>query len=184
MVNQLSKHVSMSDQKEIPTLGFGTAELKGQDAENGVSYAIKQGYRLIDTSPNYGNEDEVGKGISATINDQITREDLFISTKIEKEDMSFDGVKKSVEESLNRLKLDYIDLLLIHSPADKDDVNIDTWKGMEAVCNTGKVKSIGVSNFTRKELEPLLNSASIKPTINQVELAPGNVDWDTKEVCV
>lgn len=182
MVNHLSKHIPMNDHKKIPLLGFGTAELKGSNAEKRVAYAIKQGYRLIDTSPSYGNEKEVGKGIHSAINDQVTREDLFVSTKIEQEDMSFAGVKKSVEESLNRLKLDYIDLLLIHSPADSDDVNIDTWKGMEAVCNTGKVKSIGVSNFTRKELEPLLNSATIKPTINQVKLAPGDVDWDTKEI--
>ncbi|WP_179128513.1 aldo/keto reductase [Marinilactibacillus piezotolerans] len=183
MVNNLAKHLSLNDNTMIPSLGFGTAELKGGKAADSVSFAIKHGYRLIDTSPNYGNEEEVGKGIQSALGNDAAREDLFISTKVEEDDMSFEGVQKSVEESLGRLKLDYIDLLLIHSPSDNDEVNIETWKGFEAVLKSGKVKSIGISNFTRKELKPLLDNATVTPSINQVELAPGNVDWDTKEFC-
>lgn len=85
-------NITLNDGNEIPLMGFGTAELKGQEAEKSVADAIELGYRFIDTSPNYGNEVEVGNGIHASLNDTIKREDLFILTKVETEDMSFDGV--------------------------------------------------------------------------------------------
>ena len=179
----LSDTLSLNDGQQIPVMGFGTAELEGEEAEKSVADAIELSYRLIDTSPNYGNEVEVGNGIQTALDGKVKREDLFISTKVESENMSTEGVKKSVDESLDRLKLDYIDLLLIHSPADDDAINVDTWNGMKAVSDSGKVKSIGVSNFTQADLEPVLSKGNTKPSINQVELAPANVDWDTKTFC-
>ena len=183
MSKSFTDSLELNDGNKIPLMGFGTAGLKGQEAEQSVTDALELGYRFVDTSPNYGNEVEVGKGIHTALNDTIQREDLFVLTKVETEDMSFDGVKKSLEESLERLQLDYLDLLIIHGPADDDAVNIDTWKGLEAVLDSGKVKSIGVSNFTSDQLKPLLDSANIKPVINQVKFAPGDVDWQTKKYC-
>ncbi|SFC12170.1 Aldo/keto reductase [Alkalibacterium subtropicum] len=173
----------LNDDKTIPVMGFGTAGLKGQKAERSVAYALELGYRLVDTSPNYGNEADVGKGIQTALKRSIRREDLFVLTKVEREDMSADGVRTSLEESLARLNLDYLDLLIIHAPDDEDPVNIDTWKGLEAVLETGKVRSIGVSNFTPDNLGPLLENAAVKPVINQVKFAPGTVDWETKAYC-
>lgn len=183
MSKSFNDSLKMNDGHTIPMIGFGTAGLKGEEAERSVAYALELGYRFVDTSPNYGNEVDVGKGIKAALNDSITREDLFVLTKVEREDMSTDGVKASLDESLERLQLDYLDLLIIHAPDDEDSVNIDTWKGLEAVLESGKVKSIGVSNFTPENLDPLLANATVKPVINQVRFAPGNVDWETKEHC-
>jgi len=174
---------TMNDGRHIPVFGFGTAELEGEEATQSTVDALEMGYRLVDTSPNYGNEVEVGKGIQSALEKGLSRENLFLTTKVESEDMSQDGVMKSVDESLNRLNLDYIDLLLIHTPDEDEEVNVNTWKGMEAAVHSGKVKSIGVSNFKPKDLSPVLKSATIKPVINQVEYAPGDVDWDTKDYC-
>lgn len=146
--------------------------------------ALNSGYRFIDTSPNYDNEEHAGKGIHHALNDgTIKWEDLFVLTKIEREDMSVDGVEKSLDENLERLQLDYIDLLIIHAPATEDSVNIDTWKGLDAVRNSKKVKSIGVSNFSTDELRSLMDKATVRPVINQVRFSPGNVDWETKDCC-
>lgn len=183
MAMSFTDSLTLNDGHTIPLMGFGTAGLKGQEAEQSVADALELGYRFVDTSPNYDNEEDVGKGIHTALNNTIKREDLYVLTKVEPEDMSFDGVKKSLEESLERLKLDYLDLLIIHAPDDDDSVNSDTWKGLEAVRKSGKVKSIGVSNFNPRQLEPLLDKAEIKPVINQVKFAPGNVNWETKEYC-
>lgn len=183
MANSMKDRVSLNDGIEIPVFGFGTAELTGSEAEESVLYALEQGYRMVDTSPNYGNEEEVGRGINSAIDGGINREDIFVVTKIEPEHMSFDKVKESVQASLKRLNLEYLDLLLIHSPDDEADVNIDTWKGLEDVSKSDMVRSIGVSNFTRADLEPLLEQATITPSINQHETHPGKMDWDTKKFC-
>lgn len=183
MANSTTDRIPLNDGRKIPVFGFGTAELTGNEAEKSVLYALEQGYRMVDTSPNYGNEEEVGRGIHSAIDAGVSREDIFVVTKIEPEHMSFDKVNVSIQESLERLNLDYLDLVLIHAPDDKASVNIDTWKGLEEVCNSGTVKSIGVSNFTRSDLEPLLEKATITPSINQHETSPGKVDWDTKEFC-
>lgn len=183
MGKSFTDSLKLNDGNRIPLMGFGTAGLKGQEAEESVAYALAQGYRFVDTSPNYGNETDVGKGIHTALNESIKREDLFVLTKVEREDMSVEGVRTSLEESLERLNLDYLDLFIIHAPDDDDAVNIDTWKGLEAVLESGKVKSIGVSNFTPDNLGPLLENAAVKPVINQVKFAPGTVDWETKKYC-
>lgn len=181
MVNSVQDRLSLNDGIRIPVFGFGTAELN--EPEESVLYALKEGYRMVDTSPNYGNEEEVGRGINSALEDGIDRENIFVVTKIEPEDMSFDKAKESVQASLNRLKLDYLDLVLIHSPDKEASVNSDTWKGLEDVLKSGTVKTIGVSNFKRSDLEPLLKEADITPSINQHETHPGSMDWDTKDYC-
>lgn len=183
MSKSFTDSLTMNDSNTIPLMGFGTAGLKGQEAEQAVADALELGYRFIDTSPNYENEVEVGNGIQKALNKTINRDDLFVLTKVEPEDMSFDGGKKSLEESLERLKLDYLDLLIIHAPDGDDAVNVDTWKGLEAVRESGKVTSIGVSNFKPSQLEAVLEQATVKPVINQVKFAPGDVDWETKKYC-
>lgn len=183
MTTELKKQLALNDGKKIPVMGFGTAELTGHRAEESVVYAIKEGYRLIDTSPNYGNEKEVGNALMTVMKDGIDREELFIVTKIEPEDMTASKALDSINESLERLNLNYLDLILIHAPDEDSTVNSDTWKGLEEACNSKKVRSIGVSNFTKNDLEKLFNDIVIKPSINQYELYPGKVDWETKEFC-
>ena len=163
----------------IPKIGFGTWKLAdGDEAYKSVSYALEVGYRHVDTAQYYGNEVSVGRAIADS---PIKREELFITTKIWNDKHSYDEVKQSVEESLAKLKLNYLDLLLIHWPNPKalreNDAwktrNADVWRAMEDLYQAGKVRAIGVSNFMIHHLEPLLEVATVKPMVNQVLLAPG-----------
>ena len=163
----------------IPKIGFGTWKLAdGDEAYKSVSYALEVGYRHVDTAQYYGNEVSVGRAIADS---PIKREELFITTKIWNDKHSYDEAKQSVEESLAKLKLNYLDLLLIHWPNPKalraNDAwktrNADVWRAMEDLYQAGKVRAIGVSNFMIHHLEPLLEVATVKPMVNQVLLAPG-----------
>jgi len=151
---------------EIPILGFGTWGLEGKTAINATRWAIETGYRLIDTAFIYGNEVEVGKAIRAS---EVPREDIFLTTKVWQTDMRYKKTFKSFERSLKYLDTDYLDLFLIHWPREK---RLETWRAMEEIFEEGKVKSIGVSNFTISHLEELLNHSEIIPVVNQVEFSP------------
>lgn len=154
---------------EIPQLGTGTWTLRGETATNNVCQALKAGFRHIDTAQMYENEDEVGQGI---INSGVPREKVFLTTKVAPPIMreGEKAVRKSIEESLARLKTPYIDLLLIHWPV-KGAVKF-TWKIMESFAKEGKIRSLGVSNFNPSHLDDLLSYAEIKPVINQIEVHP------------
>ncbi|AVM71686.1 aldo/keto reductase [Streptococcus mutans] len=173
----------------IPKIGFGTWKLAdGDEAYKSVSYALEIGYRHVDTAQYYGNEVSVGRAIADS---PIKREELFITTKIWNDKHSYDEAKQSVEESLAKLKLNYLDLLLIHWPNPKalreNDAwktrNADVWRAMEDLYQTGKVRAIGVSNFMIHHLEPLLEVATVKPMVNQVLLAPGCSQEDLVAFC-
>lgn len=183
MAMKFTDKITLNHKQEIPIIGFGTAELKGDTAEQSVLEALKLGYRLIDTSPNYENETSVGKAIQEALDNYLSREDLYIVTKIEPEDMSFKGVKKSLLASLDRMKLGYVDLLIIHTPSDNDATNLETWRGLEKVYGTGKTKAIGVSNFGVEQLEFLIENSEIKPAINQIEMRPGKLNNDIVKTC-
>ncbi|MGA9518278.1 MAG: aldo/keto reductase, partial [Trichococcus sp.] len=134
--------VKLNNGVEIPVLGFGTFQITDPvEAEQAVIAAIKAGYRHIDTAQSYMNEEAVGRGIA---NSGVPREELFVTTKVWVENVSYEGVKASFERSLKRLGLAYVDMLLIHQPY--SDVH-GAWRAMEELQEEGKIRAIGVSNF-------------------------------------
>ncbi|MEK5332986.1 aldo/keto reductase [Lysinibacillus sp. FSL W8-0992] len=159
--------VKLNNGVEIPILGFGTFQITDpMQAETSVKEAIKAGYRHIDTAQSYMNEEAVGRGIASS---GVSREELFITTKIWVENVSYDGVKSSFERSLNRLALDYVDLLLIHQPYNDF---YGAWRAMEELQETGKVRAIGISNFAVDRAVDLAEFNKVTPQVNQIEINP------------
>ncbi|OOV76095.1 aldo/keto reductase [Mammaliicoccus fleurettii] len=158
----------------MPSVGSGVFRVENNDvAKDAVKHAIQSGYRSIDAAFIYGNEVKVGEGIAEGIKAaNITREDLFITSKIWIDDYGKDNVQKAYEKSLNLLGLDYLDLYLMHWPGTDLDLLLNTWEGMENLYNQQLVKNIGVSNFNIDHLEILINQANVKPVLNQVEFHP------------
>lgn len=168
-INNASTMIKLNNGIEIPQIGAGTWTLKGDTAINNVRLALQAGFRHIDTAQMYENEEEVGTGI---VRSGIAREEIFLATKVNTVVMrnGKEAVRKSIEESIKKLKTDYLDLLLIHWPV-KDCVN-DTWAIMEEMVKEGKIRSLGVSNFNRHHLEDLFKNSTIRPVINQIEVHP------------
>lgn len=151
----------------MPILGFGVFQVKDlAECERSVVDAIQTGYRLIDTAQSYGNEEAVGKAIKRG---GITREDLFITTKLWIQSNGYEGTKKAFESSLKKLQLDYLDLYLIHQPF--GDV-YGEWRAMQELYKEGRVRAIGVSNFHPDRLMDLIIHHEIVPAVNQVETHP------------
>lgn len=168
-IKNASTMIKLNNGIEIPQIGAGTWTLKGDTAINNVRLALQAGFRHIDTAQMYENEEEVGTGI---VRSGIAREEIFLATKVNTVVMrnGKEAVRKSIEESMKKLKTDYLDLLLIHWPV-KDCVN-DTWAIMEEMVKEGKIRSLGVSNFNRHHLEDLFKNSTIRPVINQIEVHP------------
>jgi len=171
----------------IPCVGFGTyLASDGETAVQVVKDAIKAGYRHIDTAAVYKNEKSVGKAIRES---EVNRGDLFITSKVWNSDRGFEKTLKAFHKSLNEMELDYLDLYLIHWPIPKghdedwQQLNRETWRAMEQLYEEGKIRSIGVSNFTPKYLEPLMDSAVILPMVDQIEIHPGLNQQDTVDYC-
>ncbi|MFV8043307.1 aldo/keto reductase [Streptococcus pluranimalium] len=167
----------LSNGVTIPKLGFGTWQIPdGDEAYQAVSHALKVGYTHIDTAQAYKNEASVGRAIADS---GVVRKDIFLTTKVWNSNHSYDLAKASIEESLQKLGVDYIDLLLIHWPNPKafrdnwKEANAETWRAMEEFYEAGKVRAIGVSNFMQHHLEALFETAKVKPMVNQILLAPG-----------
>lgn len=161
--------VKLNNGVEIPILGFGTYQITDpKEVEQAVFEAIQTGYRHIDTAQSYMNEEAVGHGISKA---GVPREELFITTKIWVENTSYKGVKSSFQRSLDRLGLDYIDLLLLHQPY--NDV-YGAWKAMEELQKTGKIRAIGISNFAVDRAIDLAEFNEVAPQVNQIEINPFN----------
>ena len=161
--------IELNNKQKIPQIGVGTWTLRDETARQNVRLALEAGFRHIDTAQSYENEAEVGQGISDS---GVPRQDIFVTTKITPSIMrgGKQSVRNSIDESLAKLKMDYIDLLLIHWPV-KDCVK-DTWQVMEEYVKRRQVISIGVSNFNRHHLDDLLTYAEIRPVINQIEIHP------------
>ncbi|MBM6818693.1 aldo/keto reductase [Clostridium saudiense] len=168
----------LSNGVKMPSIGFGTYK-SGNDEETAkiVKYALKIGYRQIDTASFYGNEVGIGNGIKES---GINREDIFLVTKLWNDDHGYDKTIKAFNKSLERLQVDYIDLYLVHWP---NKLNSETWKAFEYLYKTGKVKSIGVCNFKVAHLEELKKTAQIMPMVNQIEIHPQSSKNDMLSYC-
>ena len=175
---------------EIPDIGFGTWNIPyGEDCEKAVFEAIKAGYRHIDTAGAYGNERSVGLGVKAAIHEGLIkdRSDVFITSKLWNTNRSYNKAFRGFDKSMRNLDLDYIDLYLIHWPANKvryknpDEVNAVTWQALEELYEEGRAKSIGVSNFLPHHIEELKKSAKVLPMVNQIELHVGYMQEDVVE---
>ena len=175
---------------DIPDIGFGTWNIPyGEDCEKAVFEAIKAGYRHIDTAGAYGNERSVGLGVKAALSEGLIekRSDVFITSKLWNTNRSYNKAFRGFDKSMRNLDLDYIDLYLIHWPANKvryknpDEVNAVTWKALEELYEDGSVKSIGVSNFLPHHIEELKKSAKVLPMVNQIELHVGYMQEDVVE---
>jgi 2,5-diketo-D-gluconate reductase A len=161
--------ITLNDGNTIPQLGFGVFKVDPDKTSRVVSEAFEVGYRHIDTAKIYGNEEGVGHAIK---NSGIDRDELFITTKLWNADQGYDSGLEAFEKSLGRLQLDYVDLYLIHWPAPANDNYVDAWKALEKIRESGRAKSIGVSNFTVEHLTRLLAETDVVPAVNQIELHP------------
>lgn len=160
------KNIEISKDVKIPVLGFGVFQIPQEETKNAVIEAIKAGYRHIDTAQSYLNETEVGQGIKAS---GVDREALFITTKVWIENVNYEDTLKSIDRSLERLDIDYIDLVLIHQPY--NDV-YGSWRALEELKEQGKIRAIGVSNFGIDRVVDLSINNSIQPEVNQIEINP------------
>lgn len=152
---------------DIPALGFGVWQIDDQKVcEDTVVKAIQTGYRMIDTAAIYQNEVGVGKAIQ---NSGVSRDELFITSKLWVQDIAYDKVKSAFQRTLDRLQLDYLDMYLIHWPYGDF---VGAWKALEELYHEGKIKAIGVCNFTVEKLEELKANSNIVPVVNQIELHP------------
>ena len=158
--------IQMNDGKTIPQVGFGLWKVKDkEECKQAVKWALEAGYRHFDTAQYYGNEAYLGEALQES---GIPRDELFITTKIKNENQDWDDLIPSFEESLAKLQMDYVDMLLLHFPV--TEKRRPAWRRMEQVLASGRARSIGVSNYTIRHLEELLAENEVKPALNQVEL--------------
>lgn len=171
----------------IPEIGFGTWQTPdGATAVLAVKSALENGYRHIDTAAIYGNEKSIGQAIADS---GIDRKELFITSKLWNSERGYESTLKAFEKTLSDLQTDYLDLYLIHWPAnakqfsDWKQKNADTWRAFEKLYQDGKIKAIGLSNFMVHHLEALLETATVKPVINQIEYHPGYLQTEVVAFC-
>lgn len=170
------RELTLMDGNKIPILGFGVYQIPKEETEKSVIAAIEAGYRHIDTAQVYLNEAEVGKAIKHC---GVAREELFITTKVWVENVSYDKAKESILDSLQRMQLDYLDLVLIHQPY--NDV-YGAWRAMCELKREGKIRSIGVSNFNYDKLVDLGVFTGEMPAVNQIELNPFHQQKEKVEI--
>ncbi len=164
----MNNTIFLNNDREMPLLGLGVYKATGEnEAENAIITAADAGYRLIDTASVYKNEENVGRGI---IKCGVPRKDLFITTKVWNTAQRLGDIQGAFERSLDRLKLDYVDLYLIHWPV--PGCYLSTWKELEEIQKSGRALSIGVSNFEIRHLEELAKVSDVVPAVNQIECHP------------
>lgn len=169
------EYATLSNGIKMPVLGYGVYQVSKEECERCVLDALKAGYRSLDTAQSYFNEEEVGNAISKS---GVPREDIFLTTKVWIEHYGYDECKKSVENSLKKLKTDYIDLVLLHQPfADY----YGAWRALEDLYEEGVLRAIGVSNFNPDRLVDIASFNRIAPMVNQVETHPFNQQNEAKK---
>ena len=174
------EYTVLSNGVKMPNLAFGTFKVNEGDDVQIVLDAIEAGYRHFDTAAFYNTEEALGKAIKKS---GISREEFFVTTKVWKTCMGYEGAKKSFEESLEKLDMDYVDLLLIHWPrpdeeSDWKKLDIETWKAFEEIYKEGRAKAIGVSNFLNHHMQNILDNCEVVPMVNQIEFHPGYIQKD------
>lgn len=167
------EYFTLDNKIKMPKLGFGVFQIPDlQQTENVVTKAIGKGYRLFDTAAAYNNEEAVGQAISKS---SVARDDFFITTKLWIQNFAYENAKNAIDDTLKKMKLDYLDLYLLHQPY--GDV-FGAWRALEEAYKAGKIKSIGVSNFEPFQLENLTLFNDVKPMVNQIEVNP----WEQNKV--
>ena len=159
----------LNDGTDLPEIGFGTYPLQGQEAVDAVAGAIGLGYRLVDTAMNYGNEEAVARGIDAS---GIDRDELVLTTKLPGRHHGYDETLRSFETSCAALGCDVLDLYLIHWPNPSVGKYVDSWRAMVQLQRDGRVRSVGVSNFTPEHLTRIADATGVLPAVNQIEMHP------------
>ena len=174
-------NVKFNNGIEMPILGLGVYKMTNkEELGNAVKWAIDAGYRKFDTAQFYNNEKELGEAIRKT---GIKREEVFITTKIWNTKQGYNSTRKSFEESLEKLNMDYVDLLLIHWPGQKKERYLDTYRALENICQSKKAKSIGLSNFEIKHLKDIFAHCNIAPVVNQIERHPNLLRNELVDFC-
>ncbi|WP_075620265.1 aldo/keto reductase [Paenisporosarcina indica] len=183
MTRNLQDTTTLHNGVKMPWFGLGVFKVEeGPELVNAVKTAIIKGYRSIDTAAIYGNEEGVGQGIREGIKETgITREELFVTSKVWNADLGYESTIEAYQTSLKKLNLDYLDLYLIHWPV--EGKYNDAWRALETIYNEGKVKAIGVSNFHIHHLQDLLKEAKIKPMVDQVEFHPRLTQKELRAFC-
>lgn len=185
----LNEHYTLSNGLEIPKLGLGTWMIPNENAAQAVKDAVNLGYRLIDTAQAYGNEEGVGEGIREC---GVARSEIFLTSKVAAENKSYESAAKSIDETLAKTGLDYIDMMIIHSPQPwaefRDEKryfeeNREVWKALEDAYDAGKVRAIGVSNFLIDDLQNILEVCRIKPMVNQILTHITNTPLELIDFC-
>lgn len=170
------EYITLHNGVQMPLVGLGTWDLRGQECIDTVEKAIQLGYRLIDTAQMYGNEKEVGEGI---IKSGVPRKDIFITTKIYRISNSYEKAKKAIASSLQNLQVDYLDLLLLHEPYVQGP---QMYKALEEAYQEGLIKAIGISNYNEEWYQTFLKECSIIPAVNQVETHLYFQKWELQEL--
>ena len=186
-MHSLHDKIQLNNGYEIPCLGFGTWQIPdGGAAVSAIVKAIELGYRHIDAAAVYANEGSVGQGIKES---GISRSELFITSKVWNTMRGYKETFQAFDKSLNDLKLDYLDLYLIHWPATEkqfsnwESINLETWYAMRDLYNEGRIKAIGVSNFKPHHLKALIQTG-VRPVVNQIEFHPGLMQLETVSFCL
>lgn len=185
----LNKNYTLNNELKIPKLGLGTWFIDNKAVVQAVKDAVQLGYRHIDTAQAYQNEEGVGKGIKEC---GVDRKELFITTKLAAEIKSYDDAVAAIDRSLETMELDYIDLMIIHSPKPWQEYqgenryfegNLQAWKALEEAYKAGKLKAIGLSNFEMEDVRNILDNGSVKPMVNQVLAHITNVPTALIQFC-
>lgn len=178
-MNRVQDTASLNNGVKMPWFGLGVFKAEeGQEVQNAVKWALEAGYRSIDTAAFYQNESGVGQAIRDS---EVARQDVFVTTKLWNSDQGYDSAFQAFETSMRKLNLDYVDLYLIHWPV-KGKYK-ESWRALEEIYQSGRAKAIGVSNFLRFQLEDLLESANVVPTVNQIEYHPYLQQPELHEFC-
>ncbi len=180
------KSITLSNNTTIPVVGYGTWKSKPEECVDGVKHALLNGYTHIDAAAIYGNEQQVAQGIIAS---NKAREEFFITSKVWNSERGYDKTMAAFEKTIADLQVGYLDLYLIHWPANalqfenSEELNAETWRALEDLYKQGKVKAIGVSNFKVNHLKALEKTQTITPMVNQIEFHPGCMHEDIVNYC-